>query len=157
MVTPQELMRLAIEKCRVGIAAGQTPFGCAIALRGRVLAVEHNIVWQSIDITAHAEITALRAACQSLGQIHLNDCLVATTCEPCPMCMAALHWARVADVYCGASIADAGAAGFNELELPAAELLCRGGSQVRLHHGLLADECRQLFQEWRTHPARRAY
>lgn len=157
MVTPQELMQLAIEKCREGIAAGQTPFGCAIALGDRVLAVEHNVVWRTTDITAHAEITALRAACQSSGQIHLQDCLVATTCEPCPMCMAALHWARVAEVYFGASIADAGAAGFNELELPAAELLQRGGSHVRLHEGLLADECRRLFQEWRAHPARRPY
>jgi tRNA(Arg) A34 adenosine deaminase TadA len=154
---PAELMRLAIEKCRAGIAAGQSPFGCAIALGDRVLAVEHNVVWRTTDITAHAEVTAIRSACKSLGQVFLQDCLVATTCEPCPMCMAALHWARVGIVYFGATIADAGAAGFNELQLPASEVLRLGNSRVKLESGLLRDECRALFQDWLAHPARRAY
>jgi tRNA(Arg) A34 adenosine deaminase TadA len=150
MIEPTALMRMAIDKCREGIAAGQSPFGCAIALGERVLAVEHNSVWASCDVTAHAEIVALRSACRAQGSFLLPGAVAAATCEPCPMCMAALHWARVQTVYYGATIADAAAAGFNELRFPAAELLRQGGSGVQLVPGLLADECRGLFELWRT-------
>jgi tRNA(Arg) A34 adenosine deaminase TadA len=71
--------------------------------------------------------------------------------------MAALHWARVTTVYYGAEIADAESGGFNELRLPAAELLRAGGSRVKLVPGLLSDECRSLFDEWRRSPGRRPY
>jgi tRNA(Arg) A34 adenosine deaminase TadA len=154
---PSELMRLAIDKCRQGIAAGQSPFGCAIARGGRVLACEHNRVLATTDITAHAEVNAIRAACRDLGSIHLTGAVVATTCEPCPMCMAALHWARVETVYYGATIADAEAAGFNELNLPAGELLSLGESRVKLIPELLTSECRQLFTEWSAIPGRQTY
>jgi len=154
MIEPQQLMRLAIEKGRESIGAGQSPFACAIAKGDRVLAVEHNAVWRNTDPTAHAEINAIRHACRTLGAIFLEDCTVATTTEPCPMCMAALHWARVREVYYGAAIADAEAAGFNELQLAAADLLRIGKSGVKLHAGLLADECRALFAEWKAHGGR---
>lgn len=157
MITPEELMRLAIKKCSEGIASGQSPFGCAIAHGDQVLAVEHNVVWQTTDITAHAEINAIRTACKTLGKIHLVDCLVATTCEPCPMCMAALHWARVSVVYFGATIADANTAGFNELQLPASEVLRLGESTVKLEPGLLSNECRDLFRQWQANPRKKAY
>ena len=95
-----------------------------------------------MDITAHAEIVALRTACIVAHAIHLPGAIVASTCEPCPMCMAALHWARVSSVYYGATIADAQRAGFNELQLPAADLLRLGKSQVQLVAGVREDECR---------------
>ena len=157
MIAPEQLMRLAIERAEAGIAAGQTPFGCAIAIEDDVVAVAHNTVWATTDITAHAEITAIREACRRLGDVHLTGAVVATTCEPCPMCMAALHWSRVAKVYYGASIDDAARAGFNELGLPAAELLKRGGSHVELVPGLLPSECRQLFELWRATAKSREY
>jgi tRNA(Arg) A34 adenosine deaminase TadA len=109
------------------------------------------------DITAHAEITALRAGCHRSGQILLEDAVVATTCEPCPMCLSALHWARVNVVYFGASIADAGAAGFHELRIPAADMVRRGGSRLKIDTGVLAAECRELFAEWKLRPDHRAY
>lgn len=145
---PEPLMRLAIDKVREGLAVGQSPFGCAIALGDRVLAVEHNLVRLTTDITAHAEINALRTSCRAVRDIHLAGAIVATTCEPCPMCMAALHWARVDTVYFGAAIADASAAGFNELAIPASEMIRLGGSTVKLHGGLLQAECAALFREW---------
>ena len=157
MIDPSELMRLAIDRCRQGISVGQSPFGCAIARGDRVVAVEHNIVLLSTDITAHAEITALRAACRAEGDIHLTGAIVATTCEPCPMCMAALHWARVDTVYYGATIADAQSAGFNEMKTPAAEVARLGGCKVRLISGLCSDECRALFDEWKASPNPRTY
>ena len=150
-------MQLAIEKAREGIAAGQTPFGCAIAKQGEIVAVSHNRVWATTDITAHAEINALREACAHVQNVHLDEAIVATTCEPCPMCMAALHWARVGTVYYGATIADAEQAGFNELSCSATELCRLGGSRVRLLPGLLTEECRELFAEWKRSAKAREY
>jgi tRNA(Arg) A34 adenosine deaminase TadA len=157
MISPEDLMRMAIDKCREGLRRGQSPFGCAIAVGDRVIANEHNTVVLTTDITAHAEVNAIRAANRQMKDIFLEKAVVATTCEPCPMCMAALHWARVGTVYYGATIADADAAGFNELQFPAAELLRQGGSQVKLIPGMLADECKQLFHEWLADPSHRVY
>jgi guanine deaminase len=154
---PSQLMQLAIDKCRQGMAAGQSPFGCAIARNGELLSCSHNTVVMATDITAHAEVNAIRVACQAVGDIFLEGAIVATTCEPCPMCMAALHWARVETVYFGATIADADEAGFNELQLPAAKLLELGGSKLKLVPKLLPEECKQLFAEWNANPNRRVY
>jgi guanine deaminase len=152
-----DLMRLAIEKARAGIAAGQSPFGCAIAIGDRMVAVEHNRVLATTDITAHAEVTAIRSACRETGNIHLAGATVATTCEPCPMCMAALHWARVDTVYYGATIADATGGGFNELHIPATEMVRLGGSSVKLVSGTLQSECAGLFAEWKAGGKARSY
>jgi tRNA(Arg) A34 adenosine deaminase TadA len=152
-----DLMRLAIDKVREGLAAGQSPFGCAIAIGDRVLAVEHNLVRLTTDITAHAEINALRTACLAARDIHLEGAIVATTCEPCPMCMSALHWARVDAVYYGATIADATSAGFNELSISAAEVIRLGGSSVKLEGGVLQNECAALFSEWQAGGKARPY
>jgi len=157
MFAPQELMQLAIDKAREGIAAGQSPFGCAIALGEELLAVTHNSVWATTDITAHAEIGALRIACSAARAIHLVGATVATTCEPCPMCLAALHWARVEKVYFGATIADAAAAGFNELPISAIDLVRQGGDRLQLLPGILAEECRELFQVWLRTPRHKSY
>jgi tRNA(Arg) A34 adenosine deaminase TadA len=154
---PAELMHLAIEKCREGLAAGQSPFGCAIAKDGKLLSCSHNTVVFTTDITAHAEVNAIRAACLAAKNIFLDGAIVATTCEPCPMCMAALHWARVETVYYGATIGDADTAGFNELQLPAAELLRLGGSRLKLVPDILPAECRELFTEWKNNPKRIVY
>jgi len=156
-MNPTDLMRLAIEKCRQGIAAGQSPFGCAIAYDDKVLSCSHNTVVLTTDITAHAEVNAIREACKATGNIFLDGSVVATTCEPCPMCMSALHWARVDTVYYGATIADADSAGFNELNLPAAKLLEIGGSKVKLIPQLLPEECKQLFADWLNNPKRKVY
>jgi len=145
---PKRLMEVAIDAAKRGILAGQTPFGCAIAIQDRIVAACHNTVWLTVDITAHAEINALREACRRTDQIHLEDALVATTCEPCPMCMSGLHWARVAKVVYGATIGDAAQAGFNELPIDAAKLIADGQSSVKLEGGMLADACRQLFDDW---------
>jgi tRNA(Arg) A34 adenosine deaminase TadA len=156
-MTPEHLMQLAIQRTREGLAIGQSPFGCTIAQGDRLIASAHNTVVLTCDITAHAEVNAIRQGCLRLGSIFLDDAVVATTCEPCPMCMAALHWARVRQVYFGATIADAAQAGFNELALPAADILRLGGSKVELIGPLLQDECRTLFAEWNANPQRKVY
>jgi tRNA(Arg) A34 adenosine deaminase TadA/flavin reductase (DIM6/NTAB) family NADH-FMN oxidoreductase RutF len=154
---PVSLMRLAIAKTREGLARGQAPFGCAIAREGAVLAVEHNRVIEASDVTAHAEVAALRAASRRSGAFLLPGALVATTCEPCPMCATALHFARVEVVYYGAGIADAEAAGFRQVRLAAGELLALARSATRIVPDVLADECRSLFAEWRAGRASQPY
>lgn len=143
-----KLMHIAIAEAKKGIARGQSPFGCAISRGGELLSATHNSVALDTDITAHAEINALRSACGTCGELLLTGAMVATTCEPCPMCMSALHWARVDTVFYGASIADARDAGFNELNLPAHKLLKLGGSPVKIVQSPLRNACVQLFRDW---------
>jgi len=153
MLDADELMRHAIAACRRGIANGQTPFGAAIGTRdGGLVCAVHNSVRCDCDITAHAEIKAIRVACRELSTIDLSGHVIATTCEPCPMCAAAIHWARLETVYCGASIIDAARAGFHELHLPCERLYREGGSVTRVITAVLEDECRGLFEEWLRGP-----
>lgn len=152
-----ELMRLAIDAARAGLYLGQSPFGCAIGRDGEVLGVAHNSVCMDSDCTAHAEINAVRMACKKLHDVHLSGSIVATTCEPCPMCLAALHWAKVDVIYFGSSIADAAGAGFNEMRISATELARLSGSNLRLVPKFMERECRELFADWLKNPSRRAY
>jgi guanine deaminase len=143
------LMSLAIEKTREGIAAGQSPFGSIIVKDGKVVASTHNTVWKDTDPTAHAEVNCIRSAAKALGTIDLSGCTLYSTCEPCPMCLSAIHWSKVDRVVFGASIGDADAAGFSELHVAAADLARLGGSPLVIEDGLLRDECVALFEEWK--------
>lgn len=153
----EALMRRAIAVAEEGVRSGQTPFGACVVRDGEVVAAEHNVVWATTDVTAHAEIQALRAACRELGTIDLTGCDVYTTCEPCPMCFAACHWARVDRIVSGARIEDAADAGFNELSLPNREMKRRGGSPVELVEGVEREACVALFRRWSEREDRRAY
>ena len=149
----ERLMRVAVDVCRKGIAAGQSPFACVVASPdGRVIATAHNTVRLDQDPTAHAEINAIRAACLELSRIDLSNHVLFTTCEPCPMCAAAIHWARIEKVYYGALIEDAASAGFNELRCPASDLYRCSGSRVVVEGPLLRGECAGLFNEWLDGP-----
>jgi guanine deaminase len=150
-------MRLAIGKAREGIDAGQSPFGAVIVSGDKVLAVAHNTVWSASDPTAHAEVNSIRQATADLGRIDLQGCTIYSTCEPCPMCLAAIHWSKIRRVVFGASIADADAAGFSELHVRARDLVKMGGSPLKVEAGLLRNECRALFSIWKKNPSRKVY
>ncbi len=150
-------MQVAIDQARKGIAAGQTPFGASIVRNGLLVAARHNEVWHRGDPTAHAEVLAIRRAAEQLSSIDLSGCVMYTTCEPCPMCATAIHWAKLDAVHFGATIADADRAGFSELTLRAADLYRQGGSTVRIVSGPLTAECAALFNEWLARDDRRAY
>ncbi len=154
---PEQLMQAAIDRAVAGIERGQSPFGCAIAFQEETVACEHNRVIETTDSTAHAEVLALRAACRCRGHYLLEGSVAASTCEPCPMCMAAIHWARVETVYYGATIADAATAGFHELQIPARELVQRGHSSVKLVPGVLTRKCQDLFARWQSRPDNTVY
>jgi len=153
----EDFMRLALEKAAEGVAAGQTPFGACIVKDGEIVACEHNAVWATTDATAHAEIHAIRAACKALNAIDLAGCTIYTTCEPCPMCFAACHWAHLDCIVYGAAIADAQTAGFRELAIPAAEMKRLGGSPIALQGGVLQEDCARLMREWARQPGRKTY
>jgi tRNA(Arg) A34 adenosine deaminase TadA len=147
-MTDEEFMRLAIKKTRDGILAGQSPFGSLIVRGAEVVAVTHNSVWRDCDPTAHAEVNCIRAAAKALKTISLHGCTLYSTTEPCPMCLSAIHWAKIDRVVFGACIADAASAGFCELTVDASKLAEMGKSPLRVEGGLLREECAALFQEW---------
>ena len=157
MHPPEHWMRLAIARAREGIAAAQTPFGACIVRGDAPVAVAHNVVLRATDITAHAEVTAIREACRALKTIDLRGCVIYSTCEPCPMCFAACHWANLDRIVYGAAIADAAAAGFRELSIANVRMKQLGGSKIELVPDFLRDEAIQLFREWMQVPGRRAY
>jgi len=156
-VTHQDAMTRAIEQARRGMAAGQSPFGAVVVRGDELVAGGHNEVWKRCDPTAHAEVVAIQRAAARLQTIDLSGCEIYTTCEPCPMCAAAIHWCRLDAVYYGATIADAQQAGFNELMFPAAELYRRGGSGVRVAGDVLREACAALFSDWLSRADHRAY
>lgn len=152
-----EGMRRALEIAQAGIAAGQTPFGSVVVRAGGVVAAAHNTVWRDTDPTAHAEINAIRQAAVRLGAIKLFGCTLYTSCEPCPMCLSAIHWSGINRVVYGATIADAATAGFGELIVAATTLATLGGSRLRVETGPLRAECADLFRQWREAALSRPY
>jgi tRNA(Arg) A34 adenosine deaminase TadA len=150
-------MRHAIEVAREGIDAGQAPFGTVIVRDGALLSRSHNTVWRDLDSTAHAEINAIRQADQAVQSIDLSGAILYSTCEPCPMCLAAIHWSRIAACYFGARIADAASAEFSEMPISAETMVALGKSRLILHSGLLREECAHLFSEWMATGQNRSY
>lgn len=150
-------MKRAITQARRGIKYGQTPFGACIVRRGKILAAAHNRVWKDRDITAHAEIMAIRQACRKARSIDLSGAVMYTTCEPCPMCFAACHWARIQTVVFGARIRDAQNAGFHELTIPAAVMKRSGKSPTRTVSNFMRPQAVKLFEEWRKSNKSSAY
>ncbi len=111
----EKLMLLTIEVARKGMEQGHGgPFGCVIVKDGTIIATGHNQVLLEQDPTAHAEVVAIREACRKLGSFQLTGCELYTSCEPCPMCLGAIYWARPSRVFYAASKEDASAAGFDD-------------------------------------------
>lgn len=153
----EQSMRAAIAAAREGIQKGESPFGACIVREGEIIACSHNTVWSTCDITAHAEVTAIRAACSKLGTIDLCGSVIYSTCEPCPMCFAACHWAKISRVVFGTRIGDAQMCGFSELTLSNEQMKSIGGSPMEVLPGFLRSECLEVFQEWSSRPDRRIY
>ncbi len=104
-------IQLSIENVRTGRGG---PFGAVVAKGGEIIAEGVNCVTATNDPTAHAEIIAIREACRKLGAFELDGCEIYTSCEPCPMCLGAIYWARPDRVYFGNTAADAADAGFDD-------------------------------------------
>jgi guanine deaminase len=151
-------LELAIEAGRQGMRAHRGgPFGAVVvAPDGSVVGEGCNRVTSANDPTAHAEITAIRAACAVLGSFLLEGCTLYTSCEPCPMCLAAAYWAHVETIVYGASRADAAAAGFDDAFIY--DEIGRPLEARRIPMRRLSNESAlSLFDEWRAMTDRTAY
>ncbi len=140
----QAAIRLAFEGMRKGEGG---PFGAVVVKDGQIIGRGNNRVAALLDPTAHAEIVAIRDACKNLGHFQLDDCTLYTSCEPCPMCLGAIYWARPKAVFYACTRADAAAIGFDddfiyrELELPLGERKIPAME-------LLREEGLKAFEEW---------
>ena len=140
-MTKEELMRKAIELSTENVANGGGPFGAVIAKDGEIIATGTNRVTASCDPTAHAEVSAIRAAATKLGTFNLSGCEIYTSCEPCPMCLGAIYWARLERMYYGNNKTDAKNIGFDdsfiydEIALKPADLPLVNGSYWAMVHG----------------------
>jgi guanine deaminase len=151
-------MRLALREALDQLPAiDGGPFGACIVQGEEILAVAHNTVLKENDPTCHAEITAIRLASRRLGTYDLSGAAIYSTTEPCPMCFAAIHWARIAHLVYGTAIADVAALGFNELTIGNEQLRVAGRSPVSIYPGFLVEECRDLLQQWLATPGQRIY
>ncbi|MFT3824287.1 MAG: nucleoside deaminase [Chitinophagaceae bacterium] len=111
----QQFIRAAVDLARDGMNNGEGgPFGCVIVRGDEIVGRGWNRVIAGNDPTAHAEVVAIRDACARLGTFQLTDCELYTSCEPCPMCMGAIYWARPSKVYFASSRFDASHAGFDD-------------------------------------------
>ena len=153
----EKFMRKAIARAMEGVESGQSPFGACIVADGQVISCEHNIVWDSTDITAHAEITAIRKACRKLGTIDLSGSVIYSTTEPCPMCFAACHWAKISKIVYGARIEDARKFGFSELTISNRKMKESGGSDIEIVADFLRQENIALFEEWSDRKDKKVY
>lgn len=146
-MTKEELMRRAIVLSVGNVRNGGGPFGAVITRNGEVVATGVNRVTANNDPTAHAEVSAIRNAAEALGTFDLSDCEIYTSCEPCPMCLGAIYWARLKKVYFANNKTDAKNIGFDdsfiydELALPRQER--KLASEILLH-----DEAMEAFRLW---------
>lgn len=144
---------LSAEKMRAGLGG---PFGALIARDGKIVAEGFNQVTSNNDPTAHAEVVAIRAACRALGSFSLHGCEMYTSCEPCPMCLGAIYWARLDRVYYANTRSDAATIGFDDDHIYREFDKPIDGRAVPFIQ-LGSEEARQIFQEWLEKPDKIPY
>jgi tRNA(Arg) A34 adenosine deaminase TadA len=149
-------MRRAIALACESVAAGGGPFGAVIAQGDQVVVEGNNRVTLTLDPTAHAEVTAIREACRKLGRFELRGMTLYSSCEPCPMCLAAIHWARLDGAYFAGTRWDAAAAGFDD-ELLYREVAAPLEARQVPTRPLLPQEGKQPFEAWLAKPDRTPY
>jgi guanine deaminase len=143
-------MHEAIELSRENVRTGKGgPFAAVIVKNGSVIARGTNLVTSSNDPTAHAEIVAIREACRAVGSFQLDDCEIYTSCEPCPMCLGAIYWARPKAIYFANTKEDAARIGFDDRAIY--DEFSRAHSDRRIPMiQVLRDEAQIVFQEWQN-------
>ena len=153
----REFMMRAIDLAREGVDHDLGgPFGCVIVKDGRIVGEGCNQVTSTNDPTAHAEIVAIREACRELNSFQLDGCTIYTSCEPCPMCLGAIYWARPAKLFVAASRDDAAAAGFDDEFLYTEFERPNEQRQLRMEP-LLREESQAVFKLWIEKPDKIEY
>lgn len=145
----RHFMQIAIDASIANVANGGGPFGAVVVRNGEVISTGVNRVTANNDPTAHAEVSAIRAACQRLETFRLTDCVIYTSCEPCPMCLSAIYWSGISKIYYGNTAADADEINFgdkfiyDEIALPKSERSVPSIGMMRL-------EAQKAFRDWRN-------
>jgi len=151
-----ELLRQTIELAAENVRRGGGPFAALVVKDGAVIATGSNRVTAANDPTAHAEIVAIREACRVLASFQLTGCDVYCSCEPCPMCLGALYWARASRIFYAATAADAAAAGFDDSFIYRQFALPDAARAIPMVH-VEDTSARRPFEEWAARPDRVRY
>ena len=148
----REAIRLSVENAN----QGGGPFGAIIVKDGKIISRGVNRVVQLGDPTAHAEILAIRDACKKLGKFELDDCVIYSSCEPCPMCMGAILWARIPVLFYACSRDDARGYGFKDADFydEMSKPECKSNLVMKR---LLRDEALEAFKKWEENPHKKIY
>lgn len=150
-------MARAIELARRGVDHNLGgPFGCVVVKDGLIIGEGNNHVTSTNDPTAHAEVVAIREACKSLSSFQLDGCVIYTSCEPCPMCLGAIYWARPAKVYYACTRDDAAAIGFDDRFIYE-ELGKDNTEREMVLQNMMRDEALAVFHEWLAKPDKVEY
>jgi guanine deaminase len=154
----EEFMQAAIDDVTSHLSLLEGgPFGACIVRGNEVISVAHNTVLKCNDPTNHAEMNAIRAASLRLQSYDLTGAVIYSTTEPCPMCFAAIHWARIEAIVFGSSIGDARRLGFNELAIDNVEMARLGESHVQVYGDFMREACLAVFERWRGTPGHATY
>jgi tRNA(Arg) A34 adenosine deaminase TadA len=150
-------MRMAIDLATANVVSGAGgPFGAVVVKNGTVVATGVNQVTATHDPTAHAEVTAIRAATAAMGHFELIGCTIYSSCEPCPMCLGAIYWSRLDALYFGSTAQDAAAAGFDDAFIY--EEIGRQPPERRVKtECLMRDDAAESFDAWKTFAGKIAY
>ena len=151
-----DFMRQAIALAVENVKNGGGPFGAVIVKDNKVVATGVNRVTANNDPTAHAEVSAIRAACTKLGTFDLSGCVIYTSCEPCPMCLGAIYWAHLDKVYYGADQHDAAKVDFDDSFIYR-EIELKPDKRSKDFENILHDEAQAPFDEWRAKDDKVAY
>ncbi len=153
----RQFMRRAIELARYGVETNAGgPFGCVVAKNGEIVAEGNNRVTSTNDPTAHAEVIAIREACKALNAFQLDGCTIYTSCEPCPMCLGAIYWARPERVFFACTRDDAAAIGFDD-DFIYKEMEKTNGEREMMLQSLMRDEALEVFDAWAAKPHKIEY
>ena len=143
-----EFMLEAIKKAEENIISGKGgPFGAVVVQNGKIIAAVGNRVTSTNDPTAHAEVVAIREACKALETFDLTGCEIYASCEPCPMCLGAIMWARIDRLYYAADRVDASRAGFDD-ELFYTEIALPPGKRILNPTQIMQKEANKIFDKW---------
>ena len=153
----RQFMARAIELARHGVDANDGgPFGCVVVKDGEIIGEGNNRVTSTNDPTAHAEIIAVREACTRLGNFQLDGCTIYTSCEPCPMCLGAIYWARPDRVFYACTRDDAATIGFDD-DFIYEELEKANNDREMVAVELMRDEALEVFRSWAEKPDKVEY
>ncbi len=148
-MTDEDFLRQAIHLAEASIRSGGGPFGAVIVKDGEIVGRGHNRVTLDNDPTAHAEVQAIRDACQHLATFSLEGCKLYVNCEPCPMCLAACYWAHLDEIVYAANAADAAQIGFDDVLIREECARDKKERQMPMRQAL-RDEAREVFQLWES-------